>query len=505
MAEEQKPIVELPKEDTTPAPVEAIEPAPAIVVEDKPAEEKEVKTDDKPAEMKPVEEGHLGHKAQGASFPKNFIPSKEFFFFGSDSFEPKALTSYLKGEKNTEHAHHNIAWASYTGNGLLFVGEKKAPTSIINLADTTEPETDGSNKFHFTHKGNKHSFKAITTVERDDWVAQLKAKIVAAKELAESVTESEAYKNTLESLKPKPSVSKEEKPAEETKPEENLKSEETPAEGETVVPAATEDKPVEEQKRRSASRKRASIFGFGRKESNKKDEQKTEDVIAPEVAESAGAEPPKVDEPTVEGESAALPEDKTADSHKEKPVISKRNSIFGNVFSKKEKKAADAKPVEEATLGEGEVAPDATAPVIPPVESTTPLAEEVNVAAETTEAAATNGVEASKKDVKEKRKSSLPFNFGKREKSPSPVDGEEKSSKSAFSKLRATIKGKSGAKNEEKHAEEAVKEETTGAEVTGTAEEPSAAVEEPAKTAESEAENKPENVAAATPAVTAAA
>lgn len=65
--------------------------------------------------------------------PRNLIPSKEFFFFGSDAFEPTALAAYLKGEKNTEHAHHNISWASHTGNGLLFVGDKKAPTSVINL------------------------------------------------------------------------------------------------------------------------------------------------------------------------------------------------------------------------------------------------------------------------------------------------------------------------------------------------------------------------------------
>lgn len=64
---------------------------------------------------------------------RNLIPTKEFFFFGSDSFEPKALSSYLKGEKNIEHAHHNISWASHTGKGLLFIGDKKAPSNVINL------------------------------------------------------------------------------------------------------------------------------------------------------------------------------------------------------------------------------------------------------------------------------------------------------------------------------------------------------------------------------------
>lgn len=519
MAEEQKPVVELPKEETAPTGVEVAEAAPALAVEDKPTEETktgdeaEAKTNDKPAEeAKPVEEGHLSHKAQGASFPKNLIPSKEFFFFGSDAVEPKALAAYLKGEKNTEHAHHNISWASHTGNGLLFVGDKKSPSSIINLADATEPETDGSTKFYLTHKGNKHSFKAASLAERDGWVAQLKAKIAEAKELAESVTESEAYKNALESFKPK-AAPKEEKPAEEPKAEEATQPEEASApEGEAVA-AATEDKPAEEPKRRSASRKRASIFGFGKKESTKekKEEVKAEEAAAPEVTEPAAEDvSPKAEEPPVaESEPVVATEDKPAEaekpveSPKEKPSASKRNSFFGGVFGKKEKKVADTKSDEVATE-EAEPATDAAAPVIPPVESTTPLADEVNAAADNVETSATNGAEAVKKDVKEKRKSSLPFNFGKREKSPAPAEGEEKSGKSAFSKLRATIKGKSGAKTDEKSGDDAAKEETAAAEAS-TAQEPTTTAEEPAKAAETETENKPETVVSASPAVIAAA
>ncbi|KHN96746.1 immunogenic protein [Metarhizium album ARSEF 1941] len=497
MAEEQKPVVELPKEETAPVPaVEAAEATPALAVEEKPAEGPEAKAAE---EVKPVEEGHLGHKAQGAGFPKNLIPTKEFFFFGSDSFEPKSLASYLKAEKNTEQAHHNISWASHTGNGLLFMGDKKNPTSIINLADTTEPELDGSNKFHLNHKGNKHSFKAVTTAERDDWVARLRAKITEAKELVASVTESEAYKNTLESLKPKSAAVKEEKTEEETKPEEATKSEAAPApEGEAAAAATTEEKTTEKPKRRSASRKRASIFGFGKKESakEKRDDSKDEEPVAPEVTE-----PTEADAQVAEGEAPAATEDKHDETSKEKPSMPKRNSIFGNVFSKKEKKAAEVKPAEGAAPGEGEAVADTAAPVIPPVASSAPLFQEGSSAADNAEVTATNGAESAKKDVKEKSKSSLPFNFGKREKSPSPAEGEEKAEKgglSAFSKLRATIKGKSGAKTEEKPSGEAVKEGAT----TSEAADP---VEGPAKTTETEAENKPDNVATATPAVTAAA
>src|SRR5690606_17095952 len=128
-----------------------------------------------------------------------------------------------------------------------------------------------------------------------------------------------------------------------------------------------------------------------------------------------------------------------------------------------EKKVAETSAeATEAPKGGETAAPAETAPVIPPVEATTPLADEVKdgaaAPAEGAEApAATNG--ESKKDAKEKRKSSLPFGIGKREKSPAPAEGEEKSPKSAFSKLRATIKGKSAAKSEEKPAEETPKEE----------------------------------------------
>ncbi|KAJ9419770.1 hypothetical protein FOXG_06975 [Fusarium oxysporum f. sp. lycopersici 4287] len=226
MAEEQK-NVEVPQEikpETAPAPVNET-PTEALATEDKPAEEdkptetEKSKTENK--EIKPIEEGHLGHKAHDVSFPRSLIASKEFFFFGTDAFEPKALTQYLKTEKSAETAHSNIAWASHTGQGLLFFGDKMNPSGIISLADATEPEIDASHKFHFTSKGNKHSFRAANTAERDNWVAQLKLKIAEAKELATTVTESEAYKKTIESFKPPP-------PKEEAKAEEA--TEETPKE-----------------------------------------------------------------------------------------------------------------------------------------------------------------------------------------------------------------------------------------------------------------------------------
>lgn len=306
-------------------------------------------------------------------------------------------------------------------------------------------------------------------------------------------------------MKPAP---KEEKPAEAAKEEpkaEEAKTEDAPKEeGEA---AKEEPKAEEPAKRRSASRKRASFFGFG-----KKDLPKSEEAAPAETAtedKPADAEAPKAEQATeaADAPAAATPaEDKPveeAESPKEKPAASKRNSIFGNVFSKKEKKATEAKPAEDAAAEETPAAAE-EAPVIPPVESTTPLADEVN--AETTDApAVTNG--DAKKDVKEKRKSSLPFAFGKRDKSPTPVNGDEKPKAGAFSKLRATIKGKGAAKADENKdsaakTEEAAKEESANAEESVQKEATKVADEAPKPL---ETENKPESAVSATPAVTAAA
>ncbi|PFH56160.1 hypothetical protein XA68_16966 [Ophiocordyceps unilateralis] len=546
MSEEQKPAVDVPEAVKTEAPaVEQPTVADAVVAteshianEPKPAETaaeaaEAPKTDIKKDEAKPVDEGYLAHKAQGASFPKNLIPTKEFFFFGSDAVEPKHLTQYQKSEKSTDVAHDNIAWASHTGKGLLFIGDKKAPHGVINLANASQPEVDGSHKFHLTSKGNKHSFKANSTPERDSWIAQLKLKIAEAKELASNVTDSETYKKTLETFRPVPATAaatavKDDKSADDAaKTDETAKAEHAPKEGETPKDEVKD----EESKRRSASRKRASFFAFGggkkeEKREEKRDEPKAE--AAPAVAAAAAAVEPATEAEEAPAAEAVAPvaEDKPAEeatpaeSPKERLAPSKRNSFFGGVFSKKEKKSADSKAVDEApeAVTESELpTTDATAPVIPPVESTTPLAVDVPsqapVPTENVETAAASS-EANKKDVKEKRKSSLPFAFGKRDKSPVPAEGEDKPGMSAFSKLRATIKGKSAAKPEDKLTEESVKDEAAAATTTSkdapaaateAAPETTSAAPEASTAAAAEAENKPENVASASPAVTAAA
>lgn len=72
---------------------------------------------------------------------RNFIYTKRFFWFGTDAVEPKNLASFLKSEKSTESAQNIAAWASHTGEGLLFFTEKgtdkTAPGGAIQLVSHT--------------------------------------------------------------------------------------------------------------------------------------------------------------------------------------------------------------------------------------------------------------------------------------------------------------------------------------------------------------------------------
>lgn len=65
---------------------------------------------------------------------RNLIFSKKFFWFSVDSVDLKSIPSF-KADKNADVAHHVAAWASETGKGLLFYGEKdkSAPQGAILL------------------------------------------------------------------------------------------------------------------------------------------------------------------------------------------------------------------------------------------------------------------------------------------------------------------------------------------------------------------------------------
>ncbi|KUJ24368.1 uncharacterized protein LY89DRAFT_572608, partial [Mollisia scopiformis] len=406
---------------------------------------------------------------------RSFIFQKKFFWFGTEPVESKALTSYLRGEKQQDLANKNVAWSASTGKGLLYFSkkatDKATPAGIFNLSEVSDISEDGPVSFVFHLGGHKHIFEASTLAERDNWVSVLKAKSAEAKELAPTVTESEEYKKAHADLLPKAPVVAAAATPKEVK--EETKAEKAEEKKEAKEEKKEEKKEVKEEKKearksRSASRKRTSIFGnfnLGGKKEEKTEAPKEDAVVAPteEATTAAPVEPVAAPETT---EAAPVVAEATPASPTEKPAPTKRGSIFGNLKfgQNKEKKteaeapavpAKDAEPVSE------------TAPVIPAVEASEPLATSVaspaTVPTETTEAPVTNGetkateVPTTKSD---KRKSSLPF-FTKKEKVASDEEGEKvekPKSPSPFAKLRGTLKSKTSPKAEkaaEKPAEPA--------------------------------------------------
>lgn len=444
-----------PVETATAEPVTAEEPAVATETPAETTEAAAVKE-----EVKPVEEGVLGYKGPGLL--KSFIFQKKYFWFGAEPVESKALSSYLRGEKQQELANKNVAWAASTGKGLLFfskkASEKATPHGVFNLSEITDITEDGTVAFAFTSGGHKHIFEASTLAERDNWVSVLKAKAAEATELAPTVVESEEYKKAHTDLLPKAPVVAAAAPKEETKAEkkEEVKEEKKEAKEEKKE----EKKEIKEEKKearksRSASRKRASIFGgfnLGGKKEEKTEAPKEEAVVAAPTEEATAAPVEPVAAPETTEASPVVAEAAPV----EKPVPTKRNSIFGNLKfgQNKEKKVeaeAPAVPAKDAAEPVSE-----TAPVIPAVEASEPLATSVaspaTVPTETVEAPVTNGeTKAEAPAMKsDKRKSSLPF-FTKKEKVTSDEEGEKAEkpkSPGPFAKLRATVKGKSSPKAE---------------------------------------------------------
>jgi outer membrane biosynthesis protein TonB len=129
-------------------------------------------------------------------------------------------------------------------------------------ADISDLVTEDTDAFHFSLGGQKHSFVAANTAERDGWVLSLKTKSAEAKELAPTVKEHETYVSKLEALKPAAPVAAAvatPKKSVEVKKEEKAEAKEEKKEEK----AEAKDVKKDTKRTRSASRKRTSIFGTG--------------------------------------------------------------------------------------------------------------------------------------------------------------------------------------------------------------------------------------------------
>lgn len=478
------------EETTTPAVTEtaaAAEP-PKDVVEPVAAATTETPADPTKAAAPKKEftgEGSLGYKAPGGFIKKFAGFQKKWFWLGTEPVEPKNLSSYLRGEKQ-DVANHNAAWSSHTGKGLLYFSkhttEKASPAGIINLTEISDIVEDGTSEFYFHIHGLKHVFQASTPTDRENWVTALKTKSAEGKDIAEEVKASDAYKEHHSSLSKSAAV---------VAPAAAAANKDTEAKKEEKAEAKEEKKEEKARKSRSASRKRNSIFGgFGlgskkEEQTEQKEDKKTEakeTTPTETVTTEATPAPAPSEEPAVPVEAVVTPagdEPAKTDALAAAPTesarpaaASKRNSsIFGTLSSKfgQKKSTSDRKASSEAAPevpAKDAVAVEpvsAEAPVIPAPETSEPLAAAVEspaVAPTTKQTSATAEAEEPKPEVKpetktevaQKRKSSLPFGFGSKEKT-TEVDGEKP--KSSFAKLRQTIKGRSSPRAAEKAPEKA--------------------------------------------------
>ncbi|OJI86739.1 hypothetical protein ASPTUDRAFT_188095 [Aspergillus tubingensis CBS 134.48] len=494
----ETPAAEEPKE----TPAETTEAAAPAAAEESKTEEtpaEQPKEEPKQEEVTPASEGVLGYKAPG--LVKGLRFAKRFFYFSDDAVESKQLSAFHQNEKAAV-ANPIAAWASQTGKGLLFftkrAEDKASPAGIFNLADVSDIAKEGSTELHFKVNGQKHTFQASSTSERDSWIAALEAKAAEAKAEKEAVTSSEGYKAELEKLS-KPAVAE---PAKKAEP----KEEAAPAEDKKEDKAAS--------KSRSQSRKRASIFGtlLGKKEEAAPAEDKEDKAEEAKPAEAA-TEAPAAEAPAAAETTEAAPaeasdkkeekEEKKEEKEEKKAETpapkSKRASLFGNFFQKVTSPSHE-KSEKEATAP-AETAVASTAPQLdnPVEEAAVKPIEPESVTAPAEAEAAKDAAPASPaaETPKDKRRTSFFGNFGKK-KGDSDNEGADGEPKAKGNKLGGIFRKPSKAvKSEPKETKEATEAEAAPKEAT-VPESPAEESAKPAGAAPAE-ESKPVDVATSTP------
>ncbi|KAL8693016.1 MAG: hypothetical protein Q9218_002073 [Villophora microphyllina] len=234
-------------------------------------------------ESQPINEGVLSYKQPG--LVKSLMYSKKFFWFGDEAVEHKHLSDYLRGEKATDVAHPNAAYATQTGKGLLFfakrVEDKPQPQGIINLADIQDVTKAGPTDFTFKYHGHKHAFQAMNATERDGWLVALETRQAEAKTNREGIVGSAGYKSAMDKFA-KPgavgaasgtsrSLSRHKK-TRDTKAADSVTPVAAGVGGDSA--SSSDEAKARNTKSRSQSRKRASVFGalLGKKEQH--DEKK---------------------------------------------------------------------------------------------------------------------------------------------------------------------------------------------------------------------------------------
>lgn len=357
-------------------------------------QENKLGTEEAMFQGEPASEGVLGYKAPG--LVKSFRFSKKFFWFGDEAVAASDLHQYLRGEK-PEVAHHNAAWSSQTGKGLLYFSKsashKAQPAGIINLADISEIAKEGINEFHFKLHGQKHTFQAGSLSERDSWLVAVQTRAAEAKTTTENITGSAGYKENFGKLggpstSPAPIAPATTTPAaDSTSPTQtNNDSAVIMPKKDTAAPKATATSEEEgtikrKQKSRSVSRKRGSIFGslLGKKEEHDETKELKKEEKAEEKAEK------REDKKLVKEDKKLDKEEKKVEKeakHLEKPVT---KEVAHDGLNHEEAAAIAARVIDAPVVGADEIQPIIADPTTKPT-TTEPavIADNVTPAPETT-------------------------------------------------------------------------------------------------------------------------
>ena len=209
------------------------------------------------------------------------------------------MNSFMRGDK-PEVANPIVAWASQTGQGLLFFNKKgntsrASPEGVLALYDAFDIKKSAAHDITFKIGGHEHTLKASTDTERDGWYESIKQSAEAGKALKGEIRESEGYKAEMEKLSALWAHCRDSWPyADSTSDKPNV-SADTPKAKKSGEAERTEQ--ADKKKSRSASRGLVDRFKAKKEESEVKKEDKKEDKKDEPLATETNEEEPRNVEP----------------------------------------------------------------------------------------------------------------------------------------------------------------------------------------------------------------
>jgi len=349
--------------DETPAPAEAVTTPPAVeanaeeTAKTAPAEEA---VKEEPVETAVVTEGLAKYKGPGFL---HFLGKTGFFYLGGSEPVPAEKLKEFSSTVKAEVSRPIVAWASVTGEGILFGSHSKdQPIAHAFLLHDATVTSVKDKAITLTINSKKYTFTFESKSIRDGWLAGLNAAKAVADEKHESVV---AHPSYVEAVKV-PEVEGKAAPTEEAPAAETTA--EAPAAEENPGSAEGATTTVEAESSPAPKPNRLSVFGgllnavrrpSGEVKAPVKEEEPTDTKAEEPAAEAAPTTEaaPAVEEP--HGDETEVSGRKSTEGG-----LGRRKTILGLLKGVKKTKVADvASKATEATSEEpAPASEDASAP-----------------------------------------------------------------------------------------------------------------------------------------------